>query len=130
VEAYWQFGSVINYHPRIAIGLSRSGLPPSEKFYMGGVRSFMGLRTYQLGGDKLFHMSHELRFKLPWRFYLTGRYDLGEVFTSAEDIKADRLRHGGGAILAFDSPIGPFEFAYGWSEDDMERFYINIGLRF
>lgn len=130
LEAYWQFGSVINYHPRIAIGLSRSGLPPSEKFYMGGVRSFMGLRTYQLGGDKLFHMSHELRFKLPWRFYLTGRYDLGEVFTSAEDIKADRLRHGGGAILAFDSPIGPFEFAYGWSEDDMERFYINIGLRF
>ncbi len=130
VEAYWQFGPILNYHPSLAVGISRSGLPPSEKFYMGGMRSFMGLRTYQLGGDKLFHMSHEVRFKLPWRLYLTGRYDLGEVFTSVEDIKARRFRHGGGAILALDSPIGPFQFAYGWSERDMKRFYIHIGLRF
>lgn len=130
VEAYWQFGSRLNYHPRIAVGLSRSGLPVSERFYLGGVHSFMGLRTFQIGGDKLFHMSHELRLKLPWRFYLTGRYDLGEVFSSAEDIKANRFRHGGGASLAFDSPIGPFELGYGRTEMDIERFYVNIGLRF
>jgi len=130
LEAYWSLGRRLNYHPRIAVGLSRSGLPPSEKFYIGGMHSFAGFRTDQLSGDKVFAMSHEFRLKLPLRLYLSFRYDTGDVYGSADDIKLSGLRHGFGVIAAFDSPIGPFEFGYGAADEGFERYYINIGLAF
>jgi NTE family protein len=130
IEAYWKLGGPFNYHPKLAIGLSRSGLPESEKFYLGGMRSFAGLRTDQLSGDKIMTMSHELRCKLPLRLYLLLRYDIGEVYTSADDIRLSGLRHGFGVTAALDSPIGPVEFGYGVADEGLERYYINIGLAF
>ena len=130
VEAYWALGSKLNYHPRVDVGISRSGLPASEKFYLGGAHSFAGLRRYQLAGDKMLHLSNELRLKLPYRFYVTARWDLGDVFESVDQIKVKSLRHGGGLLIAFDSPIGPLEVGYGWAEKEMQRLYINVGLAF
>ena len=130
IEAYWSLGGPLNYHPKLAIGLSRSGLPESEKFYLGGMRSFAGFRTDQLSGDKIMTMSHELRYKLPLRFYLSLRYDIGEVYTSADDIRLSGLRHGFGVTTSLDSPIGPVEFGYGLADEGFERYYVNIGLAF
>ena len=130
VEAYWQLTPRLNYHPRLEIGLSRSGLPAAEQFYLGGIHSFAGLRRHQLAGDKVFTISNELRLKLPLRLYLTARYDMGDVYGSADQIRLATVRHGIGAILAFDSPLGPFELAYGNSDGDHERWYLNIGLQF
>ncbi len=130
VEAYWSLGGPFNYHPKLAIGLSRSGLPESEKFYLGGMKSFAGFHTDQLSGDKMMLMSHELRCKLPFRFYLTLRYDVGEVYSSADDIRLSGLRHGFSVIASLDSPIGPVEFGYGVAADDSDRYYVNVGLVF
>ncbi len=130
LEAYWAVGSYLNYHPRLAVGLSRSGLPASERFYLGGTHSFAGFRTHQLTGDKVLKMSHEIRVKLPFRLYLSLRYDVGEVYNSADQMKLSRLRHGLGVIAALDSPIGPFEFGYGVASDGFERYYLNVGLAF
>ena len=130
VEAYFALGKRLNYHPKVALGLSRSGLPVSEKFYLGGMRSFVGFRTHQLSGDKVFVLSNELRMKLPLRLYLTGRYDIGEVYTATDQIKLRNLRHGVGIFLALDSPIGPLEFGYGVADTDEERFYFNVGYSF
>lgn len=130
IEAYWPLGGRLNYHPKLAIGLSRTGLPESEKFYLGGMKSFAGFRTDQLSGDKIMTMSHELRWKLPLRMYLSLRYDLGEVYTSADDIRLSGLRHGIGLTAAMDSPIGPVEFGYGVADEGFERYYVNIGLAF
>ncbi|MEA3296931.1 MAG: BamA/TamA family outer membrane protein, partial [candidate division Zixibacteria bacterium] len=130
LEAYWPIGEHLNYHPRLAVGLSRSCLPVTEKFYLGGMRSFAGFRTHQLAGDKVIAMSHEMRLKLPLRFYLSLCYHTGEVYSSADHIKFSGLRHGLGVIAALDSPIGPIEFGYGTANNDFERYYINVGLYF
>ncbi len=130
IETYWALGGPLNYHPKLAIGISRSGLPASEKFYLGGMKSFAGLRTDQLAGDKIMTMSHELRCKLPLRLYLLLRYDIGEVFTSTDNIRLSGLRHGFGVTAALDSPIGPIEFGYGVADEGLELYYVNVGLSF
>lgn len=129
-EAYIPLGSDVNYHPYLALGASRSGLPPTEQFYIGGMRSFSGFRTYQLSGDKMFLMSHELRFRLPFNSYFTMRYDMGEVYGRTDQIKLRNLRSSIGAIFSLDLPIGPFEFGYGLADSDLDKFYLNIGFLF
>lgn len=120
----------VTFHPRLALGLSRSGLPPTEKFYLGGAQSFCGLREYQISGDKMLLMSGELRFNLPYRFYLRFRSDFGNTYSALDQIKIHKVRTGGGAFVAWDSPIGPFEFGYGVADRNDEELYLNIGLEF
>ncbi len=129
-ETYFPIGQYVNYHPHVALGVSRSGLPPSEQFFLGGLHSFVGFRTHQLAGDKMFILSNEIRVKLPLMLYLIGRHDMGEVYVSSDQIKLRNLRHGVGLSLALDSPIGPFEFGYGIVNSDIDQFYVNIGPRF
>jgi NTE family protein len=129
-EAYIPLNKYINYHPYLAIGASRSGLPPTEQFYLGGLHSFIGYNTYQLVGDKMFLFSHELRFKLPVKFYFKFRYDMGEVYNHTDQIKLRNLKYGFGGALILDSPLGPVEFGYGESDTNSENYYLNIGLSF
>ncbi len=130
LESYWNLTSFMNYHPRIELGLSRAGLPPPEKFYLGGLHSFAGFRTDQLSGDKMVVLSNELRLKLPLRLYVTGCYDLGEAYESSAQIKLRNLRHGFGISLAYDSWIGPMEIGYGIVDSNIDRVYVNAGFVF
>lgn len=130
VEAYFPFGPIFNYHPKLVIGISRTGLPNSEKFYLGGRESLYGYRSDQLSGDKLILISNEVRARLPLHFYLLVRYDAGEVFMSADQIKLKSLRNGLGIALAVATPIGPFEVGYGTVESDADRVYFSAGFEF
>jgi len=129
-ETYFPLNRYVTYHPRLEVGISRSGLPPSEQFFLGGLHSFAGFRTHQLAGDKMFIFSNEIRVKLPFKLYLSGRHDMGEVYVSSDQIKLRNLRHGVGISLALDSPIGPFELGYGIVNTDLDRFYVNVGFEF
>jgi len=130
LEAYFPFADVLNYHPRLSVGISRSGLPLSEKFFIGGMNSFAGYHTGELYGDKVFLLNNELRLKLPLRLYLMGRYDVGDVYRHTDEIKLSNLRHGVGINLGFDSPVGPLECGYGTNDGDIDRFYLSAGLSF
>ncbi len=130
IESYFQFGSFLNYHPKLSVGLSGSGLPPSEKFYLGGPNSFAGYHTNELSGDKVLLLNQELRFKLPLRFYLLARYDIGDVYVSTDDLRLRNLPHGFGVGLAFDAPVGPIELAYGRSRKQVDTYYFTAGLQF
>jgi len=130
LEAYYPLGPFLNYHPKVSIGLSRRGLPPSEKFYLGGLDSFSGYRTNELSGEKVFVLNQKLRLKLPFRFYLSGRFDYGDIYASAEDIKPSKFRRGYGVVLSFDSPIGPFQLGYGAGDAPRERVYFSAGFSF
>ena len=59
------------------------------------------------------------RYKLPFIIffdtYLKLRYDLGSTWDVQEQIRFKDLRHGIGGSIAFDTPIGPAEFAAGRS---------------
>jgi len=130
IEAYFPIAKILTFHPKISIGISRSGLPFSEKFFIGGMRSLAGYHSGELSGDKVFLLNNELRIKLPYWFYFTGRYDLGDVYTHKDDIKLSNLRHGTCFILSLDSPIGPFELGYGFNNEDIDRVYFRAGLYF
>lgn len=129
-ESYFPLSGTINYHPRLVLGFSRTGLPASEKFFLGGMKSFSGYKEHQQTGDKVFVLNQELRFKLPHRLYLTGRYDIGDLYNSTDDITLSDMQQGWGGSVAFDSPIGPFEFGYGKAKDGPEVYYFYAGFDF
>ncbi len=129
-ETYIPISKSFTYHPHLALGASRSGLPISEQFYLGGLNSFTGFRKDQLSGDKMFIFSNEIRLNLPLNIYFTARYDLGEVYNSTDQIKLRNLRNAVGASLSLDSPIGPFTFGYGIVNQDLENVYLHIGFKF
>lgn len=132
VESYFPLGDWFNFHPKIAIGYtdSEQGLPISESFFMGGHYSFYGYATDELYGSKMLLGNMEVRFKLPWRLYLSARYDFGEVYPNIDQIKLRNIRHGGGISIACDTPIGPIDIGYGKSGTHPDRLYVDIGLRF
>jgi len=132
VESYFPITENINFHPRFSIGwtVTENNIPASERFYIGGRYSFRGLRTDQLTGAKMVLGNIELRFKLPYRLYLSGFYDFGEVYKSIDQIKFQNLRFGYGVSLAYDSPLGPIDIGYGKTVSQKNRLYINVGLLF
>ncbi|UCD17265.1 MAG: BamA/TamA family outer membrane protein [Candidatus Zixiibacteriota bacterium] len=132
VESYFPLTDWFNFHPGLALGWvdTHHDIPVSERFYIGGQYSFAGYRTDELMGDKMLLGNLGFRFRLPYRFYLTVQYDMGDVYTTADRIKLRNLRHGAGISLAYDSPLGPFDFGYGFTNTDTDRFYFSIGLRF
>jgi outer membrane protein assembly factor BamA len=132
IESYFPLNGNFNFHPKISIGFTdtKHVIPLSEQFYIGGHYSFYGYHTDELVGAKMILGNIELRYKLPYRFYLYGRYDLGEVYSTIDEIKLRNLRHGYGVSLAFDSPIGPIDFGYGKSGSHPDCFYIDVGLLF
>ena len=132
VESYFPLLDWLNFHPKIALGWVDTDylIPVSERFYIGGQKSFAGYNTDEVSGDKMVLGNLEFRFRLPCRLYLTTRYDMGQVFTSADAIKLSNLRWGAGVFLAYDSPLGPVDFGYGITEDNLDRVYFSVGLHF
>lgn len=130
IGAYWPIGNYINLHPQFSVGISTADLPDIEKFRIGGMYNFSGFRTEQLAGDKFFVSNFQLRIKLPYRFYIIGNFDYGNIYDDFENIKIKDFRRGWGAAISLDSPIGPCEFGYGKAGDTPYRLYLNIGLRF
>jgi NTE family protein len=129
-EVFHSLGPQLTYHPRLTVGSSRTGLPPTEKFYMGGIKSFSGYRRDELSGDKMFLFNQEVRLQLPLRFYVSAHYDVGEVYSSTDQIKLKDLRYGGGGVISWDTPLGPFEFGYGRSVKKIDQYYFRAGLYF
>ncbi len=132
IESYFPFGRRFNLHPKLSIGWTDTGkeIPISEKFYIGGPYSFTGFHTDELYGDKMFLGNMELRHNLPYHFYLTARFDIGEVYASSAQIKLRHLRQGYGFSASYDSPIGPIDLGYGKSGTHPGQTYLNIGLAF
>jgi hypothetical protein len=64
-------------------------------------------------------VSLEYRYRLPMRLifetYLRVRYDLATISEIPEQIKLSAFRHGIGAELALDTPIGQAAFGAGKS---------------
>ncbi|MGB2804780.1 MAG: BamA/TamA family outer membrane protein [Candidatus Zixiibacteriota bacterium] len=130
LESYFPLHRRVNFHPKIAIGISDGTVPVSERFTLGGRHDFYGLFDEELKGDKMFVGSLGLRFKFFHRLYWTLRYDMGEVWTKLESIKLKRLKHAFGSTLALDTPLGPLQFGYGAATNEWDRFYFSFGYDF
>jgi len=120
----------IGLQPSFAIGVSDVELPTFEKFRLGGNRNLYGYYHDALEGDKLFRGNLGLRFGLPYGFYVTGRYDVGNVWTVLDEIRFNNLKHAFGFEISYDSPVGPVSVSYGRSERKFDRAYIDVGYEF
>jgi NTE family protein len=116
--------------PSATFGLSDNPLPPSEKFYIGGYRSLFGFRAFELEGDKLFNGNLELRFKFPYKFYISPRFDIGNVWSTWNQVAIRDLIYGYGISIAYDSYLGPLILSYGRNERGNDRFYLDLGYDF
>jgi len=124
-KLYFDYKSVYSvsklsaFTARFVIGAADNTLPLSQNFSLGGQNSFYGLREYEYRGRQIFLASLEYRFMLPFNLffdtYLKARYDLGSIWAAKDEIRFKDLRHGVGAAIAFDTPIGPAEFSVGQS---------------
>jgi NTE family protein len=106
-------------HSRIQMGFADETLPITEQFSLGGQDSFYGLREDNSLGRQLLMASLEYRYHLPFKIFfdthLSIRYDLGSLWTAPSEVRLVDLRHGIGAALALDTPIGPVQFSLGQS---------------
>ena len=116
---YFSFNGGHTFSPRIMMGFADKTLPFNEQYSLGGQYSFFGMREDELRGRQLFLASIEYRYKFPFIIffdaYFKFRYDLGSVWAYQDEIRFKDLRHGIGASLSFDTPIGPADFAIGRS---------------
>lgn len=117
-ENYISIGSLV-MKPSLLLGFADKTLPRSEFYTMGGIRNFFGMNEDEERGRQIFAGSLEFRYKMPFKIifdsYLSFRYDLGKSWENPESIKFESLKHGIGAILALDTPLGPAKFAIGKS---------------
>lgn len=101
------------------VGSADNTLPLSEQFSFGGQNSFFGFREFEYRGRQILVTSLEYRYKLPFQLffdaYIKGRYDLGSIWDERQQIRLKDLRHGIGATLSIDTPIGPADFSIGKS---------------
>lgn len=118
-KSYFSFEHDHTLSPRFSLGFGDKTLPLSQHYSLGGLYSFFGMREDEFRGRQLFLASLEYRYNLPvdlfFDTYLMFRYDLGSIWDVQDAIRFKDLRHGVGAALSLDTPIGPADFAVGRS---------------
>ncbi|HEY6952410.1 MAG TPA: patatin-like phospholipase family protein, partial [Bacteroidota bacterium] len=107
------------FHPKILVGFADATIPFTEQFSLGGQNNFFGLAENDSRGGQIFVTSFEYQWRLPFKIffdtYLKARYDLGSIWSTPQAIRLVDLRHGIGATIGLDTPIGPAEFSVGKS---------------
>lgn len=120
--------------PKLLWGTSDLTTPYSEQFRIGGMDSFYGIRQGEMQGRHLIVGSLEYRYWLPTKFffdtYLSVRFDMGAVWENVLEIQAEDFIGGKGVAVSFDTPLGPFEFAYGWAANGRKEIYFKAGYDF
>jgi len=109
-ETYVTWGRRHTLHPKGLVGFADKTMPFGEQFRLGGLEMMFGTREDDRRGRQLMLLNLEYRYFLPFQIlfdtYLHLRYDLGTISEIPEQIKFSSFRHGVGAELSMDTPIG------------------------
>ncbi len=101
------------------VGVADKTLPITQQYSLGGQNSFFGMRENEFRGRQIFTGCLDYRYFLPFKIffdtYFQIRYDIGSTWAVPDQIRFADLRHGVGATLSFDTPIGPADFSVGRS---------------
>lgn len=123
----------------------QKGVPITDTFYMGGIGSVRGYRTYSIsprdptglirvGGNYMFTNSVEISYGLveAINMRVAAFFDFGMVGAKTFN---EFPRMSAGLALEWVSPIGPLVFVIPWAinprpYDDVSRFEFTMGTRF
>ncbi|MBS1961093.1 MAG: outer membrane protein assembly factor BamA [Bdellovibrionales bacterium] len=138
-----------------AHGQDGKGVPPSERFYLGGPNNLKGYNFYTVGPSRdklsstglpyvipeggkyefysLFELEHPIVKDAGLKFVVF--YDIGNVWTDRPDLGNFKLRSDTGFGFRWFSPIGPLRFEWGFPinkgpNDDNSVFQFFIGPPF
>ena len=118
-EQYFPVAKSQTIRPRFIFGFADNTTPLTEQYSIGGEKSFFGMVLDELRGRQILELSLEYRYLFPYKLffdtYIGVRYDLGNVWQVAQDIRFKDLRHGIGITSAFDTPVGEASFSVGQS---------------
>ncbi len=126
-------------------------LPFFKAYYAGGVGSVRGYETASLGpqdsqgntigGRRKIIGNTELFFPLPGAkpgdqsVRLSVFADAGEIYDNGSQPAFESFRYSAGVGLAWNSPVGPLKFSYGYPlnkkpGDRLQRFQFQVGTVF
>jgi len=132
-------------------GLGGKPLPFFKAYYAGGVGSVRGYETASLGpqdsqgntigGRRKIVGNAELFFPMPGMkagdqsVRLSVFTDAGEIYDNGSQPELESFRYSAGVGLAWNSPIGPLKFSYGYPlnkkpTDRVQRFQFQVGTVF
>jgi outer membrane protein insertion porin family len=132
-------------------GLGGKPLPFFKAYYAGGVGSVRGYETASLGpqdsqgntigGRRKIVANSELFFPVPGMkaadqsVRLSVFTDAGEIYDNGSQPELESFRYSAGLGLAWNSPIGPLKFSYGYPlnkkpTDRVQRFQFQVGTVF
>jgi outer membrane protein assembly factor BamA len=121
---------------------STGDLPPSKRFFAGGVDSHRGFSRRRLGpkdptgepigGDAMGLASSDLRVPLVWILSGTVFADAGQVWRSFGSVQAGNIEVAVGAGLSLDTPVGPIRLEQAWrltrsSDEPMRALHFAVG---
>lgn len=122
VKLFFRTNQTLSVHTISITGLygfADETLPKPEFFSLGGEETFLGMREDEHRGRQIALQQLNIRVKSPFRIffdtYVNLRYDIGSVWEKFEKIKFSSFKHGAGASIALDSPLGPAKFSMGRS---------------
>jgi len=143
----WMLRSDVGYGG----GLGNKPLPFFKAYYAGGVGSVRGYDTASLGpqdnqgntigGRRKIIGNAELFFPLPGAkandqsVRLSVFTDAGQIYDNGSQPQAESFRFSAGAGLAWNSPVGPLKFSYGYPlnkkiGDRVQHFQFQVGTVF
>jgi NTE family protein len=118
-ESYSPWGKRGTFRPRLTFGFADITMPLGQQFRLGGRESMFGTREDDRRGRQILALNFEYRYRLSIQIvfdtYFRVRYDLATISAIPEQIKFSSFRHGIGAEVAFDTPLGQAAFGAGKS---------------
>ena len=118
-------------------------LPPSERFFLGGMSSLRGFSyesvsgRYKKGGNSSVLLNSEIRYPLFPSYNLFGFLfiDMGNVYENYSELKKLRMRKTAGTGIYFPTPVGSFLFDIAFKldkrkEESLYRFEFSINTLF
>ena len=132
-------------------GLGDKPLPFFKAYYAGGVGSVRGYETASLGpqdisgntigGRQKIVGNVELFFPMPGTkagdqsVRISVFADAGQIYDSGFEPSLESFRYSTGVGLAWNSPVGPLKFSYGYPlnagpRDRIQRFQFQVGTVF
>jgi outer membrane protein insertion porin family len=146
-----QFTLAVNGELAMANGIGGHPLPFFKNYYAGGVGSVRGydgnslgpvdpVTNERLGGNRRIIGSAEVLFPMPGMgqdksVRLGAFFDAGQVWGAGDKLKLGDLRYSAGLSAAWNSPVGPLKFSFGFplndqSGDKLQRVQFQMGTLF
>ena len=130
-----QSSDVIPIYYRYFLGGDVSQAAPVRGFEKNEIGPKQGEFHVNVGGDRLFALNAELRFRLFGPIGGVLFYDGGANWLNSKGFEWSDYRDGAGAGLRLATPIGPLRFDYGWKIDRQlgetaGEYYLTIGSAF